>query len=276
VSWAITYCSASLIQKMSLLERHRYMISRLAEAFEYNDEDEIEKMMLEPDVLQSIDFFFTAQGPTKIVITLEPIVQKVLLTGKHSKAQPKPAEPVEAQIGLKVHMKEIEYGTASAVYFIKTRRGKDNDDHYAIDPYKINDGSLSFGIIRAPLESLEVVMRCVYKPLIQDMNTDLWGYASSEQKSEFLSSMDIFTKGLQESIRSISGGLELKKPDEKIETLGSIAAGDPALVISSLNLLQEWCNRIQKYLDDTDRSRWETQDSGPDTEVDYWRSRMQR
>jgi dynein heavy chain len=33
---------------------------------------------------------------------------------------------------------------------------------------------------------------------------------------------------------------------------------------------------IEKYLDDSDRSRWETTDSGPDTELDYWRSRTQR
>lgn len=249
------------------------MISRLAEAFENPDESEIEKMMLEPEVLQAIDYFFTAQGPTKIVITMEASTVKQNQTGK---SRAKTAESVETKIGLKVHMKDIELVTSAAVYFMKTRRGKDKDDHYAIDPYKINDGTLSFGVIRAPLESLEVVMRCVYKPLIQDMNTDMWGHASGEQKTEFLSSMDIFTKGLQESIRSISGGLELKKPDERVESMGNVAASDPALVVSSLNLLQEWCNRIQKYLDDTDRSRWETPDSGPDTEVDYWRSRMQR
>ena len=36
------------------------------------------------------------------------------------------------------------------------------------------------------------------------------------------------------------------------------------------------CRNIEQYLDDSDRSRWETPDSGPDTELNYWRSRMQR
>eukprot|EP00975_Prorocentrum_lima_P014960 3173702-Prorocentrum_lima.AAC.1 len=71
------------------------------------------------------------------------------------------------------------------------------------------------------------------------MTGEAWGKASDEHKAELLSSMDVFTKGLQESIRSISGGLELRRPDEKIESLGSAAAGDPALVNQSLNLLQE-------------------------------------
>jgi hypothetical protein len=48
----------------------------------------------------------------------------------------------------------------------------------------------------------------------------------------------MFTKGLQESIRSISGGLDLKRPDERVEELGSGAAKDPTLVVGSLNLLQ--------------------------------------
>jgi len=41
-------------------------------------------------------------------------------------------------------------------------------------------------------------------------------------------------------------------------------------------LLQEWCIKIERYLDDSDRSRWETPESGPDTELIYWRNRTQR
>lgn len=256
------------------------MISRLAEAFEVSDENEIEKMMLEPEVIQAIDVFFSAAGPTKMVITLEVYDENtVIVPVKTAKGVPKNAitSPApEKSDKLKIHLYEVEYFTTTAVYFMKVKRGKDNEDRYAIDPNKINDGTLSFGIIRAPLESLEVVMRCVYKPLIQDMSSESWGHASLEQKTEFLGSMDLFTRGLQESIRSITGGLELRKPDERVETQGGMAAGEPALVVSSLNLLQEWCGKIEKYLDDSDRSRWETPDSGPDTEVDYWRSRMQR
>lgn len=263
---------------MSLLERHRYMICRLAEAFEHNDEIEVERMMLEPDVIQAIDHFFSAQGPTKIVITLEVYDETKVVQTKNSKGKPIKIDPedIDKSDKLKVHSNEVEYFASTAVYFMKVKKGKDFDDHYAIDPNKINDGCLTFGIIRQPLETLEVVMRCVYKPMIQDMTNEAWGHASVDQKNELIGSIDTFTKGLQESIRSISGGLELRKPDEKVESMGGLAANDPVLVVNSLNLLQEWCNKIEKYLDDSDRSRWETADSGPDTEVDYWRSRMQR
>lgn len=264
---------------MALLARHRYMISKITEAFSLQDENIVEEMMLEEDVLQAITQFFSATGPTKIIITFETAeyqkeqlhAQRLAQTTTKSKAA---VVEEELKDRLKVHLHDIEYLPTAAVYFMKTKKG--GVEHYAIDPAKINDGTLTFGVIREPLESLEVVMRCVYKPLIQNMEPRLWGQASSEQKNEFMQSIDIFTRGLQESIRSISGGLDLKKPDQRVEELGSAAAADPTLVVSCLNLLQKWCDKIEKYLDDSDRSRWETPDSGPDTELDYWRSRMQR
>lgn len=264
---------------MALLARHRYMINKIAEAFGFENENVVEDMMLEEDVLQAIGHFFSASGPTKVLITFETVEyqkerQHALRLSSTVKSKHAVAEE-ELKDRLKVHLSEIEYLPTAAVYFIKTKR-PDGNEHYAIDPSKINDGTLTFGVIRDPLESLEVVMRCVYKPLIQNMNNNLWGQATSEQKNEFMQSIDIFSRGLQESIRSISGGLDLKKPDERVEELGSAAASDPTLVVGSLNLLQKWCDKIEKYLDDSDRSRWETADSGPDTELDYWRSRMQR
>jgi dynein heavy chain len=266
---------------MALLARHRYMISRLSEAFEYPDEAYVERMMQVPEVLQLIDYFFTADGPTKIVITQEKVVLKKEDLSKkkkdakesNAKEQSSSAAP---EMRLQVHMGDVEALPTTAVFFMKLKKGKDNDDHYALDPTKLNDGNLSFGVIRTPLDSLEVVVRCVYRPIMQEMGNELWGEASSEQRSEFLLSLDIFTRSLQDSIHSLSGGLELARPDDRIEVLGSAASSDYALVGKSINLLQEWCTSIETYLDDSNRNRWETSDSGPDTELNYWRSRMQR
>lgn len=240
---------------MSLLARHRYMISRLSEVFE-RPESEMETLMLSPQVLDSLRFFFSIDGPTKVLL----IIQKDE-SGNES---------------LKVLSKEFSNLKATAVYFMKSKRGRDNDDRYAIDASKANDGAMTFGIIRNPLESLEAVMRCVYRPMIQDLGGETWGQASEEQRQEFLVGIDSFCKGLQESIRSLSGGLELRKPDDRIEILGASAVGDIGLVTGCVNLLQDWCRNIEYYLEDSDRNRWETADSGPDTELEYWRSRMQR
>ena len=173
-------------------------------------------------------------------------------------------------------MQDMEVLPRVSVYFVKIKRGKDNSEHYAIDPTKINDGALSFGVVRAPLESFEAMMRCVYKPMLTSSDATNWGDATAEQKNDFSLSVDAFSRGLQDSIRSLTGGLELAPPDDKVESMGSSAANDPILVTKTMNLLQDWCNKIERYLDDSDRSRWETIDSGPDTELNYWKSRMQR
>jgi len=248
------------------------MVSRLAESFGYAQEDEIEEMMRAPECLNAINFFFTADGPTKVVITQQEVVTVMKATGRNKDD----GDSKKTTKILQVYSKDINTLPTTAVYFLKVKRGKDNDDHYNVDPSKINDGCLSFGIIRAPLESLDAVVRCVYKPMISETGVEVWGESSAEQRNEFLLSLDVFSRNLQSSIRSLSGGLELKKPDERIEAMGSAAMNEPSLVIKSMNLLHDWCRNIEVYLDDSDRSRWETPDSGPDTELNYWRSRMQR
>ena len=251
---------------MSLLARHRYIINRLTEAFGFADEADIEVMMLTPSVIQAIDNFFSVNGPTRIYITLE--------NSENGDSSRQGAKFVTKK--LLVQSDDFKKMSSTTVYFFKNPTGKDNSDRRAIDPATVNDGALSFGVLRSPLESLEVVMRCVYRPLIQDMGDTLWGEASNEQRNEFVLSLDSFSHSLQESIRSLSGGLELRKPDDRLETMGNAVANDAGIVTHSMNILQDWCNNIARYLDDSDRSRWETPDSGPDTELEYWRSRMQR
>lgn len=101
---------------MALLERHRYMIARLAEAFSYEDESKIEQMMLEPECIESIDFFFSVAGPTKIIVTLETMETPIEQT----------MDSGEVEISyhkLVVIFKELDYVPSTAVYFMKTKRG---------------------------------------------------------------------------------------------------------------------------------------------------------
>jgi hypothetical protein len=175
------------------------MIQRLSEAFEYPDESEVERMICAPEVLGSINYFFTAEGPTKVVITQEiaappkeePFKKKGggPLTMAEEKALAEAIANIP-QTKLQVYMQDVDVLPDVAVYFMKPKKGKDNDDHYAIDPTKINDGALTFGVLRAPLESLEVTIRCVYRPMIQELGVETWGETSAEQKHEFLNTLE--------------------------------------------------------------------------------------
>lgn len=218
---------------MSILARHRYIISRVAEAFGFSDENEIEKLMIKSEVIPIIDDFFTAEGPTKILITIEDF-QEMKKIGHFN-------NQITTVQKLMIFTGDIEKPPKTSIYFSKNPRGRDNDLKVAIDPTKINDNALSFGVIRAPIETLEAIMRCVYRPMIDQMATSSWGEASSEQKTEFMGSVDGFIRGLQESIRSLSGGLELKKADPAFENLTASSANDPYVVSQCANLLQDWC-----------------------------------
>ena len=261
---------------MSLLARHRYIVQHLTDAFGYGAEDAVEQMMLVPEVLQVIDHFFTADGPIKIIVTI--VEEKLKEKGgksRNRKLMANAVQPTDSKC-LKVYTDEVDIIPNIAVFFMKNKRHPNDTDKISVDPTKANDGTLGFGIIRGPLKTLEVLMRCVYRPMIQQMDSESWGDTTLEQRNEFINSIDSFSKGLETSIRNLSGGIELTKPDERVETMGHLAANDPELVVRSLNLLDDWCRSIEVYLDDSDRSRWENLDSGPDTELIFWRSRMQR
>lgn len=262
---------------MMLLARHRYLISRITDAFEL-EEIQTEEMMLVPDVLNSINLFFSAEGPIKIIITVDeaPVNTKssARKSGHRDDSIMYERRPNRS---LSVHTGTISCQTALAVYFMKVRKTKEGEERSPIDPSKFSDGSLSFGIIRNPLETLELLMRCVYRPLTQDLGTDIWGEATTEQRNEFVICLDTFIRGLQDNIRNLSAGIELTKPDSRLESMGAtVASTNPALVTSCMNLLYDWCRNIENYLDDSNRSKWENADSGPDTELSYWRNRLQR
>ena len=156
------------------------------------------------------------------------------------------------------------------VFFMKTHPKK------GIDPTKSADSSMSHGVISDPMRNLEVVMRNVYKPLLSACPPAAWGEATPTAVNELMIGVDNFVHNLAENLKSLNSGLELRKPEQSHEAMGVSAAAEAGVVGAYMELLEEWCTRIDRYLDDSDRSRWETSDSGPDSELEYWRRRMQR
>ena len=59
-----------------------------------------------------------------------------------------------------------------AVFFMKTKAKS------GIDPTKSSDSAMTYGVIDSPLRSLEVVMRNIYRPLLQNATGATWGKAS--------------------------------------------------------------------------------------------------
>lgn len=172
------------------------------------------------------------------------------------------------------------------VYFVKMKYTGGEGKKTPLDPYQADDGALTFGVVSHPLRALESIVRTVYRPTLGGQDSKLWGKAPPDLVHEFMVGLDGFVDNLQQTIVNLGGGLELRKPDAHHEggagdggagSFGAKAAArDPEVVSHYVELLEEWCSKIRMYLDDSDRASSEKANSGPDTELDYWRRRAQR
>ena len=128
------------------------------------------------------------------------------------------------------------------------------------------------------ITSLNLVVNQVYRPYIQKLEHGEWGVCEDEQKKEFMSVFDKFSKELREAITSLSGVIELPKFDRRwendarnIHTLKSTSA---EMNEHFTDLFDMWIDRIERYLEETESSKNEEKDSGPKGELDHWRKRM--
>ena len=56
---------------MALQARHRYVVTRLNEAFEVNDEEAIEELIRRDSFLQKLNNFFGSRGPERVFFFYE-------------------------------------------------------------------------------------------------------------------------------------------------------------------------------------------------------------
>ena len=56
---------------MALQARHRYVVARLNEAFEVNDEEAIEELIRRDSFLQKLNNFFGSRGPERVFFFFE-------------------------------------------------------------------------------------------------------------------------------------------------------------------------------------------------------------
>jgi len=122
--------------------------------------------------------------------------------------------------------------------------------HFVGNPYHCASSPVAHTHITI---SPQVVMRNVYKPLLTAQSASAWGEATPEAVNEMMVGVDTFVHNLGENLKSLNSGLELRKPEDSHEGMGSAAANDARVVAAYMELLEEWCTRIDRYLDDSDR-----------------------
>ena len=101
-----------------------------------------------------------------------------------------------------------------------------------------------------------------------------------DSTAEFFNSYSKFGETLAEAVSSLQGGFTLKRPDnlfdiENKATAFTRAGGEAHIVAEFEKTAEDWCQETEKLLAEGDGSgRSESDDAGPETELEYWRTRM--
>mmetsp|Transcript_22861 Transcript_22861/g.57008 ORF Transcript_22861/g.57008 Transcript_22861/m.57008 type:complete len:4427 (+) Transcript_22861:2-13282(+) len=142
------------------------------------------------------------------------------------------------------------------------------------------DTDLNCGVIEGlPVANMKALVGEVYSPLL---NAGFSGWdkrMTTEAKDDLYGVIDRFSTLLGSVVESLANGLELKKPTAGITIENkpaaiAKAAADARFVSAYEEIVEDWCNQVDRLLAETDDNRNEPDDAGPSTELEYWRSRM--
>ena len=247
--------------------RHRWMIQRISEGFGIS-EAAVEQAVRDSKNSKLFKLFLGANGPSRIFAFYQ--------------APMKPSEEnpgdwiVETDVAqLFLTTGEDQPITGKAVYFVKMDEKTGN----AIDVNVACDSTVLSGeLSKDMLKDLESFLNVLYLPQLKQSNE--WGKASKEQREEFIGEVERFRNDIGETLKSLVGGVELRKPDKKydVDARGKDAIKeDPEAIRHYEEILSDWCTTIEEYLEEkqTEQNSGGA-DAGPLTEVEYWRRRMQR
>lgn len=294
---------------MAFQARHRFILSRVTEAFGL-EEGFVEGEMRKEENATRLAAFFRADGPPRVFA----YYQRRDAVTEDGEATPGEGEP---EFFLTDGQGDALRGRA--IYFMRVPdpSGRDKD----LDPTRADDGRLAFGVVnRDVLTCMEAFVGQVYRPML--LSRQDWGKADRSSVSEFTGAVNKvrcapcggaagagraqrrcpaplppiryplpltrplrgalapqLVDGLDESIKSLHSGLKLRRPDKRFEVEKRPFAelvGDAEALMHFAELLESWCDCTEQFLDETEQARAENGEAGPETELEYWRRRMQQ
>lgn len=146
----------------------------------------------------------------------------------------------------------------------------------------VNDDVLFGEILPDHLDTYRAVVTNVFLPCLQQQEN--WG--KCEDTREYLRSADRFANTLNEAVNSLHGGVELDKPDAEYVTKIPLqkaaldkASADDAVLAYFDGILGKWCKEVERVLREVEKEQGsavpsDSDNSGPDTELEFWRTRM--
>eukprot|EP00392_Amoebophrya_sp_AT5.2_P000467 g468.t1 len=277
---------------MSLHNRHKWMAENAAAAVlpaHKNREDaarKVEEAFREPQNFKKLSEFLEGKSKRQHLFVYYQKADILNEAGEYVDG------PGDARVVLSNG--ETERLKSRGCYFLRTQPAE--------KPVKVDvatDPDLLFGEITAqPLESLDTSLKAIFLPSVQKCLADedaskvksVFGNCDAEHRLEFSQSFAKFTTELTDAIKSLSGGIELKKLDAqyqidpRVTTYHDIVKEHPDIVSHFEQVLEEWCRQIERYLEETLEAsdvsgeyKADLQSGvGPRSELEYWRFRMQK
>lgn len=283
------------------------MIQRLQTGLGFADEAQVEDLMKTNRIMDKLSLFFRPDGPRKIFFYYQ-LRTRDLGDDGFDDSSSSTGSTTERRKELFITDGLEEPLLARALFFVKIPRllmsaeQPDGDrgitDTSAggpsaepesseptalveVDPAIANDHGLSFGILDpSVLLSTETTLAQLFLPLLHGREELEWGQADNESRNEFMHGLKSFANDIQENLKAMNTGLDLRKPDKRYDPNDSRSvsrlSSDDNAVYHFVDLMHDWCKQTEAYLEDNDQARWESHESGPDTELEFWKRRLQR
>ncbi|ETN06717.1 hypothetical protein PPTG_12758 [Phytophthora nicotianae INRA-310] len=281
---------------MAFQARHRWMIQRLQLGLGFHDESQVEELLRGNGIMDQLSRFFRADGPTKIFF----YYQIKGSTESDGAANPSTVELQRKELFVTDGLDETLQGRA--VFFAKVvpeaseerqvnkdespetldeNLSYDSTPRLPLDPAVANDHLLTYGVLDSSvLLSIETHLAQLFVPMLTAREECEWGQAESDTRNEFMLGLKGFVTDVQENLKAMNTGLDLRKPDKRYDTSDSRSlsklSSDDGAVQHFVELVKDWCKQTEAYLEDNDQGRWESHEAGPATELEYWKRRLQR
>jgi len=237
--------------------RHKWIIQTIADSFGRDDKS-IEDLLRYDKHVHLIDEFLEGKGSPKIFIYYQP-----------SDTNDGVADSNHINFELFITDGESDKLKEKAIYFFRNL-----PEGRAVNTGESYDNEVLFGEVSPnTIVQIDGVMSNVYEPMIGYLDGGDWGECNEDLKQEFLSSTKKFAADLQETIKSLSNGYTITTFDHS-EYNAKNTDKDKAEFLQ--RHFARWLDEIDRLLSDDQEQRKESSDSGPRTELEYWRSRMQR
>ena len=239
-------------------KRFRWMVESLQDSFEINKKNfELEEILEKGRYSEEVNDFLRGKGPHKLIFYFQPHdghdIDEVrdMLNEQHFILTSGEDEPIKAK----------------GVYFLRTvERGKQ------ISLNDTNDDIIFGEIVPDILNQVNLMMNCVFQPMIEKLDEEKWGECEKDQKEEFLQTTQNFADDLDESLHSMNTNIDKCKLNQ--EQVGELN-GEAAKLSYFEDLFSEWLGYFNEKFVKDEMELKKISNEGPKSELVFWKKVLQ-